>query len=297
MITEQLTDSDRFTTSEQHLIDFISEHPNIVINLSIDDLSAKSNVSQASIIRFCKKLGIRGYGEFKVQLAKELTEFIVGRETIPLDVPIKENDSINSITETFYALSRQALDNTKNNLDLFALSKAANMIAISDIVHLYGRGESLILAEDFQYKLMRIGKRCHLEPLNGFNENLNRISSGTKLRECAVVISQYCNSTQVHYIIDELNLAKIPFILVTAAKNIWPYDKYAEVVLRIECEESRNKMGCFSSRTSFLYILDCLYGIVFEKNYKKNCENLRKCAEQKATHNYFYTYLTDTDPN
>ena len=297
MIMEQLNDTSRFTNSEQHLIKFIYQYPNVVVNLSIDDLSAKSNVSQASIIRFCKKLSVKGYGEFKVQLAKELTEFAIGKETVSMDIPINEKASINNIADTFYALSRQALDNTRNNLDLTALSQAANMIAMADIVHIYGRGESLILAEDFQYKLMRICKHCHLEPLNGFNENLNHSMANNRLRECALVISQYCNSTQIHYIIDELNYAKIPFILLTAAKNIWPYDKYAEVVLRIECEESRNKMGCFSSRTSFLYVLDCLYGIVFAKDYQKNYDNLLRCAKQKATHNYYYTYLEHTDPN
>ena len=297
MIAEQLLDTKRFTASELHLIDFINQHPHIIVKLSIDDLAAKSNVSQSSIIRFCKKLGVKGYTEFRIQLAKELSDFILADEAISVDIPIARGASTNNIADTFFALSRQALEKTRNNLDLIALSKAAGMIELADIVHIYGRGESLILAEDFQYKLMRIGKHCHLEPLNGFNENLNRIPANMKIRECALVISQYCNSTQIHYIIDELNLAHIPFILLTAARNIWPYDKYASVVLRIDCDESRNKMGCFSSRTSFLYLLDCLYGIIFSKNYEKNRENLIRCARQKAEHNYYYTFLNDTDPN
>ena len=297
MLMEQFLEIQRFTGSEQHLIEFINKYPNVVIKLPIDELSAKSHVSQASIIRFCKKLGVKGYSDFKIQLAKELTDFAIGTESVSLDIPIRENATPDNIADTFYALSRQALDNTKNSMDLAGMTKAANMIANYDIVHLYGRGESLILAEDFQYKLMRIGKQCRLEPLNGFTENLNRVPSNGRFRECAMVISQYCNSTQIHYIIDELNLAHIPFILLTAAKNVWPYDKYADIVLRIDCDESRNKMGCFSSRTSFLYILDCLYAMVFEKNYRQNYNNLIRCARQKATHNYYYTYLDQTDPN
>ena len=297
MILEQLLDNERFTSSELQLIDFIQKYPTVVVNLPIDELSAKSYVSQASIIRFCKKVGAKGYSDFKIRLAKEMSDFALADQKISVDIPIPENASVKEITEVFYSLSRQALESTRNYMDPIALSTAANMIAACDILHIYGRGESLILAEDFQYKLMRIGKHCHLEPLNGFNENLNRSAPDKRIRECALVISQYCNSTQIHYIIDELNAAHIPFILLTAAKNIWPYDKYASVVLRIDCDESRNKMGCFSSRTSFLYVLDCLYGIVFAKDYEKNRSNLLRCAKQKASHNYFYTYLEETDPN
>ena len=297
MILNQFLETDRFTSSELQLISFIQDHPHIVVNLSIDSLSAESYVSTASIIRFCKKLGMKGYGDFKIQLAKELSEFVLKSSEISMDIPINADQSASEICDTFYSLNRQALKTTRNQLDLNMLKRASAMIARSDIVHIYGRGESLILAEDFQYKLMRIGKHCHLEPLNGFNENLNRNPAGSKIRECALVISQYCNSTQIHYIIDELNLAHIPFILLTAARNIWPYDKYASIVLRIDCNESRNKMGCFSSRTSFLLMLDCIYGLVFAQNYEENKNNLLRCAQQKATHNYYYTYLNDTDPN
>ena len=296
MILEKLLDSDKFTSSEKHLIDFIQDNGNIVVNLSIDDLAAKSNVSQATIIRFCKKVGAKGYTEFKIQLAKELTDFAVGKMNISVDIPIAPNSNPVDIVDTFSALSHHSIENTRNNLDMVKLTNAANLIAYSDVVHIYGRGESLILAEDFHYKLMRIGKHCHLEVLNGFAENLNRKPADrSKMKECALIISQYCNSAQVHYIIDELNLAQIPFILLTAAKNIWPYDKYAKVTLRIDCDESRTKMGCFASRTSFLYVLDCMYGIIFSKNYEENKEHLINCAKQKAEHDYYYSLFPEEE--
>ena len=288
MLIEQFLDLDKFTASERTVVEFISDHPDIVIKLSLEELSNECFVSQASIIRLCKKLGTKGYGDFKIRLASEINSFIVENRNISVDIPIAPNSSINNIADTFYQLSTQALKKTMDNMDFVTLSKAANLLALSDIVHIYGRGESLILAEDFQYKLMRIGKHCHLEPLNGFTENLNRQPVSSRMKECALVISQYCNSQQIHYIIDELMLAKIPFVLLTAAKDIWPYDKYAEVVLRIDCDEKRNKMGCFASRTSFLYVLDCIYGIIFSKHYEQNKQYLIERAKQKTERNYYY---------
>lgn len=111
------------------------------------------------------------------------------------------------------------------------------------------------------------------------------------------MVSQYCNSPQVHYIIDELMSANIPFVLVTAAEKAWPYDKFAQVTLRISCTESRYKMGSFASRNAFLYLLDCLYGTMFSLNYEQNKQNLSAFSQRKVERSYYYIYLPDTETN
>ena len=288
MILEQLQDMQAFTPSENQIVTFIREHADVATRLNLEELSAECHVSQASVVRFCKKLGTKGYSDFRIRLAGELSVFAAQGKEISIDIPIRPKATVNEIGDTFYSLSRQALESVHHDLDPVLLSQAAGLIRNADLVHLYGRGESLILAEDLAYKLMRIGKRCQLEALNGFVENRNLLPAGPRIRECAVVISQYCDSSQVRYLIDSLTAARIPFILVTAAEKLWPYDKYAHTVLKIRCRESREKMGCFASRTAFLYLLDCLYGIVFAKDYEENREHMLQSARQKAGRSYFY---------
>ena len=277
MIIERLSDETRFTATEKKVIEFIQEHPRVVTNLSLDDLAAACFTSQASIIRLCKKLGTKGFAEFKVQLASELSLFAQDNREISVDIPIEPDSNSQEIAKTFYNLSRRAIESTRNSLDHIALQKAARLLAYSDLIHVYGRGESLIIAEDFHYKLIRIGMNSVLES--------------------ALVVSQYCNSPQVHYIIDELMSANIPFVLVTAAEKAWPYDKFAQVTLRISCTESRYKMGSFASRNAFLYLLDCLYGTMFSLNYEQNKQNLSAFSQRKVERSYYYTYLPDTETN
>lgn len=170
MIIEQLFGKKKFTESEQQIVSFIESNPRIVINLSLEELSEKCYVSQASIIRLCKKLGTKGFADFKIKLASELSTFALDDKEIHVDVPIPENADCKSIAETFFNLSTQTLKTTYNNLDFNALKRAARMLAKADLVHIYGRGESLILAEDFHYKLIRIGINSSLESQNGFQE-------------------------------------------------------------------------------------------------------------------------------
>lgn len=287
MIIEQLLDHKKLTESERQIAKFIEKYPRIVINLSLEELSQECYVSQASIIRLSKKLGTKGFADFKIQLASELSAFALDERKIPVDVPINQDDTCEEIAQTFYNLSHQALDATFHNIDYEAIKKAAQLLAKADIVRLYGRGESLILAEDLHYKLLRIGIHSHLETLNGFQEASSFIAN-TEMKEVAIIISQYCNSRQVNYIIDELMSSHIPFILLTAAQKAWPYDRFAEVTLRITCLESRHKMGSFASRTAMLFLLDCLYGQLFALNYQQNYDNLACFSQRKIERSYYY---------
>lgn len=293
MINEQLVDLERFTEIEKQIIAFVQKYPRVVINMPLDELARECFVSQASVIRLCKKLGVKGFADFKVNLASELTAFATDNRTIPLDIPIPPDSSERDIAKIFYNLSRQTLDSTHNALDFAALHKAAGMFDMADLIHLYGRGESLIIAEDFHYKLLRIGISSQLEDLNGFQEARSR-HPNHRLRECGFVISQYCNSRQVHFIIDEMVSANIPFVLLTAAAKCWPYDKYAAVTLRYPCAESRYKMGSFASRTSALYITDCLYGLLFSRHYDRNRHNLEAFSRRKVERDYYYTFMQET---
>lgn len=287
MIIEQLFNNDKLTSSEQIIAKFIEKNPRIIINLSLEELSEQCYVSQASIIRLCKKLKTKGFADFKIKLAYELSAFALDKRAIHVDAPIEEDSGIEDIAEMFFNLSHQTLEATFHNLDYKAIEKAAKLLTQSDIIHIYGRGESLIVAEDFHYKLLRIGKESTLENLNGFQE-AHCINNSKKFNKAALIISQYCDSKQLHYIIDELITNHVPYVLITAQEKAWPYDRFSYVTLRISCKESRVKIGSFASRIAFTYLLDCLYGRIFSYDYKNNIKNLTLFSQRKAERSYFY---------
>lgn len=287
MIIEDIFGKQKWTDTEKNIINFIEENPKISINLSLEEISVQCYVSQASVIRFCKKAGTKGYSDFRIILATQLSSYALSDKKIHVDVPIKKEDTTDEIADTFYNLTHQALKKAYNNLNQQDLDTAANLLNQADLIHIYGRGESLILAEDFHYKLLRIGKRSILDTSNGFQE-AGSIQQTIRIKEAALVVSQYCNSRQINYIIDELMANDIPYILLTAEEKAWPYDYFAKVSLKVKDNESRYKMGSFSSRTSMLYTLDCLYGKMFSLDYDLNTKNLAQFSQRKTERNYFY---------
>jgi DNA-binding MurR/RpiR family transcriptional regulator len=294
VIIEQLIGNKNLTKTEEQIVKFIQDYPRAVINLSLEQLSKQCFVSQASIIRLCKKLGSKGFAEFKIQLASELSSFALDGQQISVDVPIPPNGSCENTAKVFYNLSVKTLEHTFNTLNFSEIEEAAKLLAGADIVYLYGRGESLILAQDFHYKLIRLGIHSSLETLNGFQEARSS-HTNSKINEVALVISQYCNSHQFHYVVDELMSNNIPFILLTATQKTWPYDHFAKVTLRIDCLESRHKMGSFNSRTAMLYLLDCIFGQMFSLNYDQNIHNLAQFSQRKVERDYYYKAIQDTN--
>ncbi|MBC1514682.1 MurR/RpiR family transcriptional regulator [Listeria immobilis] len=289
MIFDKLRQVKHLTNTEQIIATFILEYPRIVVNISLEELSNQCHASQASIIRLCKKMGVKGFSDFKIKLASELTSFALDGNQISFDLPISKSATTEEIADTFYQLSIRSLEYEYKELNLSDIKLAAQLIHNADITYIYGRGESLIIAEDLHYKLIRLGLTSVLESMNGFQEAQSfNFEHHHQLNKTAIIISQYSNSHQVHYIIDELVTNNIPFILLTASDNAWPFDKLAKVTIRVHSSESRYKMGSFTSRTAMLYILDCIFGELFNISYDENSNNLFSFAKRKTERDYFY---------
>ncbi|MGH1441632.1 MAG: MurR/RpiR family transcriptional regulator, partial [Cellvibrionaceae bacterium] len=58
--------------SERKVADFVLENLSDVIRLRITDLAAKAEVSEPTVIRFCRAIGCNGFQDFKMTLAQEL---------------------------------------------------------------------------------------------------------------------------------------------------------------------------------------------------------------------------------
>ena len=63
---------DSLPASEQKIAVYLVSNLNDVVGISVEELAGRSDSSQAAVVRFCKKLGYRGYREFSLKLASEL---------------------------------------------------------------------------------------------------------------------------------------------------------------------------------------------------------------------------------
>lgn len=62
---------DYLTAAEQKVGYYILEHGDEVLGLTVTELAEKANSSDATVVRFCRSDGYKGYQEFKIGLAQD----------------------------------------------------------------------------------------------------------------------------------------------------------------------------------------------------------------------------------
>jgi len=140
---------------EQKVGQYVLDHPGEVIYLAVNELAQRAAASDATVFRFCKKVGTDGYHDFKIRLAQELAS---ARPTTYMSV--QTGDTMEEAARKVIAADLKALEDTLRALDLDALERAADAILAARRVDIYGSGGGAVAALELQYKLMRVGVRA-----------------------------------------------------------------------------------------------------------------------------------------
>ena len=268
LLINRLKNQENLSDTEKQIANYVLENPEETTKMTIHELSLKTFASAATITRFCQKMHTDGFPEFKIELAREMSHFYLDSKRVEDNLPFTENESPQMIVKNILNLNIQSLTDTYEHLDLEQLVRVSHMINQSQHIYLYGTGQSLILAQDFQYKMYRIHRNCHLETQVGFQH----IKAFTQNKDDGVVmmISYYGKGINNLQIIKELYKRDIPVILITGP-NFNPLCQYAKEVIHVPAqEELMKKMASFSSRSAIQLVLDLIYALVFSLDYQKN---------------------------
>lgn len=142
------------TPTDQRIADHILRHRNSLCESGISDLARATDTSEASIVRYVRKIGFEGFAEFKRHAIHEVHAEM--RRTAPSrDMPMHHDQQVRdllitewqNIVTTFQALTNNTLDH------------AATLIAKSQCVWTCGSGQSAILAQAASYQFALAGKK------------------------------------------------------------------------------------------------------------------------------------------
>jgi DNA-binding MurR/RpiR family transcriptional regulator len=261
---------DQITPSEKKVADYILQHPGELIDLSVAQLAQLSGGSQAAIVRLCKSMGVKGYQELKFKVAGDLFEADTGGYQ-----EIQPKDSIANIIQTVSNNNIQSIRDTVKILDVIMVAKAVQAVHKGQRIFFYGLGASNLIAEDAQYKFLRINKTCF-----SFHDPHLQLTSSVTLtpKDVAVGIS---NSGETEHVIACLKSAKV---LGATTISITKFGQsslasYADFPLFISSTENEIRSGAMSSRITQCNVIDILYLGVAGMNYDKSRFYLEKSRE------------------
>jgi len=139
----------------------IRANPSAILSHTISDLAVESGTSAASVTRFCHAIGMAGYSQLRIELARELgKEAAQFGEAIAFGADIAWDDDLPQAIGKIASREKLAIDETIANLDQDQIERIAKDLDKASRVILFGISASFLVAEDFQMKLLRIGRNA-----------------------------------------------------------------------------------------------------------------------------------------
>ncbi|MEG1381617.1 MAG: MurR/RpiR family transcriptional regulator [Ruthenibacterium sp.] len=254
------------TPVERRVAEYVAPRLGSIPALNIKQLAQKSHTSEASVIRFCKALGYRGYRDFTLSLSAALGS-MRSEESGAAEhyKDIRPGDDLNTIIENVSYNNRCSIDDTLAVLDKNEVARAVIVLREAARINLYGLGASGLVCQDAAQKFLRIRKNCQAF-VDG--HSLQTAAALLEQEDVAVLIS---NSGDTLEILDALHL-----VLKSGAKTIAitryansPLARQSDIVLRISTPEIGFRSGAMGSRIAMLNIVDVIFSGVASAEYEK----------------------------
>jgi len=267
---------DSLRNSEKKVAKCVLVDPGAVITASITELAEKAGTSEPTVIRFCRKLGLGGYMELRLNLARDLPSAQYIFENVG------ETDSLAEIAGKILNAHREAISNTLNKLNLDDLNAAVKALGSARRIEFYGLGGSAIVARDAHHKFFRLGIPC----VTYDDPHMQVMSAALLSPEDVVVVISHTGSTKD--IIDSAKVARkagAKIIGILGSENA-PLSKMCGIALSVFSQEAALRLAPMTSRLVQLAIIDVLFVTVAMKDFNITKERLDRVKRSLVDKRY-----------
>lgn len=243
----------RLSSTERRVADYLLDHAEEVIALSITEVAEACGASESTIVRFCRHIGYKGFQDIKIAIAQSKVPSLQ-----VMYEGISEKSSIPEVKQQVFMSSISAMQETLEILDDKELERAVDAIYSARNIDIYGMGGSYVIAADAQHKFRKIGVRCEI-----FCDSHIQVVSASQLRkgDVAMGISYSGGSADV---VEALELAKrngaTTICLTHMAKS--PILRCSDIALTVAAKEMMFRSDGIVSRMAQLAVIDTLYAAV-----------------------------------
>ena len=260
-----------FTEADRVIANYILHHPDDIAHLTIGELASETHTSKSAVVRLCRKIGIAGYRDLRVELATELEKrrsLLLG---IDANQPFGERESCATMMRAVAQLEHEALEECYQAISPQEVDALAHVVAEAPHVLIYAMGETCLATEQFASMLTKLGVHCVVAGLRGDYASATNlavagdlglfVSYSGKLME-----RPFCRRARL--ILEERGCFTAA---VTAAdpgsEYLEGFDHLISFPLR---EGTKGAVGPFYSSECIRYVLNCVYARVFSLDFGAN---------------------------
>lgn len=228
---------------------------------SIVELAKAIKVGEATILRFCKKIGFTGFYDFKIAYIKsQNTE--------------EKSEELNLVDRVF-GIYQETIEMAKSRVNLDTIIEATEMLLKSKDILIFGVGNSGITARQVEAALQR---RAYLARAIE-DPHFQSIVAATLTSESLILAISLSGYTRD--IIDSVSIAKKNGAKIIAVTNFSDstLGQLADITVLTTSKENPLEGGALSAKISQLFVLDLLFHQLDEINKTQVKEIKEKTAK------------------
>lgn len=259
--------------SERRVADAVLADPAQAAELSISALAERADTSVATVMRFCRTVGVANYPQLRLTLAAAAArEYALGGQRPAPGTDISATDTLGEIVGKIIYNEMRALEDSGSGLDLDVLDRAVDAVARARRIDIFGVGAGAFVGQDLHQKLHRIGHMAFV-----WTDRHAALTAAALLGpgDVAVAIS---HSGETEDTVEPLQAAAERGATTVALTNV-PRSTLAEsadLVLTTCARETPFRYGATVSRIAQLALVDCLFVGVAQRSYDATTAALEK---------------------
>jgi DNA-binding MurR/RpiR family transcriptional regulator len=242
---------------EGKVAEHVLRHPQQAVACSITELAAACGVGNTTVLRFCRRMGLKGFRQFRIALAKELGS---PENLVYVDAQ-QADDTLASVARNVFSAGIQALHDTQKTLDLDVLEDVVDTVLRARRVDVYAAGGAGIAARELHLKCMQLGINA-----NAFLDSQMQVMSAAALASKDVGIGISHSGMQRH-VVEALKLAGAGGAVTVAMTSYpdSPVAQTADMVLYTAALATAATYVSSSVRNAQLSVVDIIYEAMLKK--------------------------------
>ena len=239
---------EQLNRSERKVVQVIVADPQSATRMSIAALAELAQVSEPTVNRMCRSFGLKGYPDFKLELAQSMA-----RGTPYVSQSVNQNDTAAQYTDKIFTSTMASLDTARQQVDSKVIERAVDYLSQAQQICFFGMGASGSVAQDALHKFFRfnIPVVAHTDSL------MMRMMAAACKRGDVLVLMSFTGRTKE--MVEVACIGRNAGALVIAITAIAsPLAQESSLVLGVEAPEDTDVYMPMQSRTIQLTLIDVL---------------------------------------
>jgi RpiR family carbohydrate utilization transcriptional regulator len=277
--TQHISDNlDALRRSERKVAEYVLANATSVIHMRIVDLATEAEVSEPTVVRFCRGIGCDGFQDFKLKLAQQLASSpTIGR------VAVTDTDNSITYSQKVFDSSIDVLINVRDQIDTQEISKAVDAIFNARHVLFFGFGGSSAVCVDAQHRLFRLGLACHAHS-DPHLQTMAALSLGPQ--DVVIAVSQSGRTKALLDSIREVKRRGATVISLSPADT--PVLIQADIPLTIDAKDSFDVYSPLTTRIAHLVVIDVIAAGIAQRMGDNGKTHISKLKQSLRGHRINY---------